>query len=54
MYAALWHRLPGPVWLRVLLAVLMAAAIVVALFGWGFPALDALLFPTNEVVTSPG
>lgn len=54
MYAALWRRLPGPAWVRALITVVLLAAVVVALFGWGFPALDALLFPADEVVTPAG
>jgi len=43
MYAWLFRRLPGPLWVRILLAVLVVAALVVALFGWGFPALAPYL-----------
>lgn len=32
-----WRTLPGPVWLRVLLLLVLIAAIVVALFEWVFP-----------------
>ena len=37
MYAALWRVLPGPVWLRIILVLLLAAAVVFALFIWVFP-----------------
>jgi CHASE2 domain-containing sensor protein len=38
MYAWLFRHLPGPLWARILLAVLLLAAVVVVLFGWVFPA----------------
>lgn len=38
MYGALWRALPGPVALRLLLALLLAAAAVAACFAWLFPA----------------
>ncbi|MCB2177459.1 MAG: hypothetical protein KQH57_16745 [Actinomycetales bacterium] len=48
MYAALWRVLPGPTWLRALILVLLAAAVVVACFAWVFPAL-APYMPFNDV-----
>lgn len=39
MYGWLWRRLPGPTWVRVLTVLVLLSAVVVALFGWGFPAL---------------
>ncbi|WP_418607221.1 hypothetical protein [Georgenia sp. SUBG003] len=37
MYAAIWRLLPGPRWLRVIEAVVLALAVVWALFTWVFP-----------------
>jgi hypothetical protein len=37
MYAWVWRHLPGPWPVRTLIAIVLAAAIVVALFLWGFP-----------------
>ncbi|WP_299036834.1 hypothetical protein [uncultured Pseudokineococcus sp.] len=37
-YGALWRRLPGPLPVRVLLALLLALAVVAVLFRWVFPA----------------
>ena len=48
MYAALWRVLPGPTWLRALILVLLAAAVVVVCFAWVFPAL-APYMPFNDV-----
>ena len=49
MYAWLFRHLPGPLWMRILLTVLVLAAIVVALFGWVFPAI-APVMPFNDGV----
>lgn len=48
MYAALWRLLPGPTWLRALILVLLAAAVVVVCFAWLFPAV-APYMPFNDV-----
>jgi len=37
MYAALWRMLPGPLWLRILLAIIIVAAVLAALVLWVFP-----------------
>ena len=47
MYALLWRVLPGPAWLRVILLVLLAAAVVFACFEWVFPVIADRL-PINE------
>ena len=54
MYAALWRLLPGPFWLRVAIALLLIAAVLSALAFWIYPAVDAVLFPVNEIVTPTG
>src|SRR5699024_2708151 len=43
MYAWLFRHLPGPLWVRIVIVVLLLAAIVAALFGWVFPALAPYL-----------
>ncbi|MBD3926741.1 hypothetical protein IEZ26_19130 [Nocardioides cavernae] len=43
MYAALWRLLPGPVPVKVLLAVLLALGVLALLFAFAFPALEPLL-----------
>lgn len=43
MYAWLWRRLPGPLWARILTALLLLAAVVAALFQWVFPWLAPML-----------
>lgn len=43
MYGAIWRILPGPVWLKVLEALLLITAVVAVLFLWVFPWLAPLL-----------
>ncbi|MDQ2699394.1 MAG: hypothetical protein M3Y46_11425 [Actinomycetota bacterium] len=50
MYGAIWRVLPGPVWLRLILALLLAAAVVYALFTWVFPWVDAIINPIEVTV----
>ena len=47
MYGWLFRHLPGPLWVRILLTVLLLAAVIVALFGWVFPAI-APYMPFND------
>lgn len=37
MYSALFRRLPGPTWLKIIEALALIALIIVVLFGWVFP-----------------
>jgi len=37
MYAALWKVLPGPAWLRIIMLVILLAAVVYCLFTWVYP-----------------
>ena len=48
MYAALWRVLPGPVWLRVLILAVVAAALLTSLVLWVFPWVQAIL-PSPDV-----
>lgn len=43
MYAALWRLLPGPLWIRVSLAVLIAAGLVALLALVIYPWVAAVL-----------
>lgn len=52
MYGALWRVLPGPWWLRLLLLLILIAAVVFALFTWVFPIVDGILNPINVTVDS--
>ncbi|ARC55472.1 hypothetical protein AS850_00080 [Frondihabitans sp. 762G35] len=52
MYAALWRILPGPWWVRVLLLVILAAAVLYALVTWVFPLADSFINSPNVTVGS--
>jgi hypothetical protein len=43
MYSALWRILPGPVWVRILAIVVIAAIVLFACVTWVFPWIDGLL-----------
>ena len=47
MYALLWRVLPGPAWVRAIVVVLLAAALVFVCFEWVFPAI-ADYMPFND------
>lgn len=50
MYAFVWRHLPGPVSVKILIALAIAALIVVLLFGWIFPWIEPLMpFSGNTV-----
>ncbi|MBB2987872.1 hypothetical protein [Terracoccus luteus] len=53
MYATLWRRLPGPTALRLLLCLVLLAAVVAVLFTWVFPWVQTLL-PTQDVTVPSG
>lgn len=50
MYAALWHVLPGPWWVRVLILLILAAAVVYALFTFVFPWVSSIVNPQEVTV----
>jgi hypothetical protein len=50
MYGALWRILPGPVWLRILILIALAAVVLWALVTWVFPWVDSLLGPQEGTV----
>ena len=51
MYGVLWRILPGPAWVRVLILVVLAAAVVAACFTWLFPAIAPHL-PFNQITVT--
>jgi uncharacterized BrkB/YihY/UPF0761 family membrane protein len=53
MYAAIWRVLPGPVWLRVLLALALLAAVLFALATWMFPWVDSIVNNQEATVGGP-
>lgn len=50
MYAALWRALPGPVWLRVVILLVLAAGILWALAYVVFPWVSDVLLPQDVTV----
>ncbi len=47
MYAALWRLLPGPWWVRVIILVVAAAAVLAACVFWIFPWVNVYIEPTE-------
>jgi hypothetical protein len=43
MYVALWRVLPGPAWVRVLILIVVLAAVLAACVLWVFPWVQELL-----------
>ncbi|HWR85304.1 MAG TPA: hypothetical protein VN200_04845 [Rhodoglobus sp.] len=52
MYGALWRILPGPWWLRLLILLVAAAAVLAGLVLVVFPAVQLLIEPPDVVVGS--
>lgn len=52
MYAGLWRALPGPVALRLLLMLVLLAAVLVMCFQWLFPLVASWLPYGNTTVDS--
>jgi hypothetical protein len=50
MYGALWRVLPGPVWVRILLVLVLLVAVVFVLFTWVFPWVDGIINPIEVTV----
>lgn len=53
MYAALWHVLPGPIWVRILLVLILLAAVLYTLSTWVFPWVDQLVNNQEATVDAP-
>lgn len=49
MYGALWRALPGPAWLRVILLIILAGAVLYALVTWGFPWVQQFIDGQEEI-----
>jgi len=50
MYAALWRLLPGPLWVRIIIATVVVAAVLAALVVWVFPLVNELFVPPEVTV----
>ena len=52
IYSAIWRRLPGPLPVRILLALVLVLAVVAVCFLWVFPYI-APLMPFNDNTVDP-
>lgn len=50
MYAGLWRILPGPWWVRVLILIILATAVVYGLFFFVFPWVGEIVNPQEVTV----
>ena len=50
MYAALWDVLPGPWFVRVLILLVLVAAVLYALAFWVFPWVSTIVNPQEVIV----
>lgn len=50
MYGALWRVLPGPIWVRILILAVLAAAAITALGIWVFPFVQQFVTPSDATV----
>ena len=50
MYAALWRFLPGPIVVRILLLIVLAAGVLTILVLWVLPTIDQWLTPQELTV----
>jgi hypothetical protein len=50
MYAALWRVLPGPWWVRLLIVIVLLAAVLYGLFFYVFPAVGPIINPQEVTV----
>ncbi|MDQ1123928.1 hypothetical protein [Microbacterium trichothecenolyticum] len=50
MYGALWRVLPGPWWVRLLVVLVLVAAVLYALFFYVFPWVSDIVYPQEVTV----
>ncbi len=50
MYAALWHALPGPWWIRLVFVLALVAAVLYGLFFYVFPWVSEFVNPQEVTV----
>ncbi len=50
MYAALWKVLPGPLWVRIVTAVVAVGVVVALLMLFVFPWVDGFITPKEVTV----
>jgi len=50
MYAALWRVLPGALWLKMIILLVLIAAVLGACVLWVFPLMQIYVFPQQVTV----
>lgn len=50
MYAAFWRILPGPWWVRLLIVLVVVAAVLYGLFWYVFPWIASFVDPQESTV----
>jgi len=50
MYAALWRILPGPAWVKVIILLVLLAAVLYGLFYYVFPWVSQFIIPQEVTV----
>lgn len=50
MYAFLWRILPGPLWLRIVLAIILVGVVLLVLVMFVFPWLNTFLNANDSTV----
>ena len=50
MYGALWRALPGPLWVRILLVLILIAVVLYVLVTWVFPWVQSFIDPQDVTV----
>lgn len=50
MYSWIWNKLPGTLWLKLLLVLILIATASAAMFFLLFPFLDTVVFPELEPI----
>jgi len=53
MYAAFWRILPGPWWVRLLIVLVLLAAVLYGLFFYVFPWLSPIIAPGDVTIENP-
>lgn len=51
MYSALWRVLPGPLWLKLGILLVLVAAVLAGCVTWVFPWAQEYVFPQDVTVT---
>ncbi len=54
MYAGLWRILPGPIWVRILILLVLLVAVLYCLDTWVFPWVESITTPYEDVTVGEG